>query len=233
MTQTLALVPGLNNTDAVFADLLPYLDESITPVTRCNGLLDSVEAIADEWLDILPEIFWLGGFSFGGYVSLAILERAPQRVKGIALICSTPNADSPEARQRRLQALENGEAHYAKMLETQVNRVFSDDSLKDDALVARRQKMALDYGFARYACHVQATAKRPDRFELLNTCSKPVLLIAAEEDKVVLAEIVKACVPKISGCEFRSIPGSGHMLPLEKPEALAGLLNTWVSGSTK
>ena len=41
MTHTLALVPGLNNTSEVFSDVLPYLDKSIVPVTRNNGMHDS------------------------------------------------------------------------------------------------------------------------------------------------------------------------------------------------
>lgn len=233
MAQTLALIPGLNNTHEVFSDLIPHLDASITPVTRNNDLLDSVEAIADEWLKVLPNEFWLGGFSFGGYVSLAILARAPERVKGIALICSTPYADSPEARQRRLKALDSGESQYAKMLETQIARVFSEEALKNEVLVARRQKMALDYGFARYSNHVQATAKRPESLSLLNSLAKPVLLVAAEEDVVVTAELMSNCAAKITGCEFHTIPGSGHMLPFEKPEALAAQLNAWVQSQTK
>lgn len=231
MAHTLALVPGLNNTHEVFADLAPYLDPSISVVTRNNDLLDRVEAIADAWLQVLPESFWLGGFSFGGYVSLAILERAPERVQGIALIASTPYADSPETRQRRLKALDNGEDQYASMLAAQVSRLFTAKSLANEGLVARRQAMALDYGFTRYTHHVQATANRSDRLQVLAHCNKPVWLIAAADDVVVPADTMRSCVPHIPGCQFHVVPESGHMLPLEQPEALAQLLNAWISGS--
>lgn len=88
----LLLLPGLNNTGAVFDGVVAHLPASLR--VHCPDLpaLDRVEALADAVLADAPERFWLGGFSFGGYVAMAVLERAPERVQGIALICSTPRA---------------------------------------------------------------------------------------------------------------------------------------------
>ena len=62
-TQHLALVPGLNNTSAVFDGVVAHLPAGITPHALDNPPLETVEAIAQAWLAQLPERFWLAGFS--------------------------------------------------------------------------------------------------------------------------------------------------------------------------
>ena len=96
----LVLVPGLNNTHAVWDGVVAALGAS----AQCSALdcpaLDTVEAVADALLAQLPERFWLAGFSFGGYVALAMLERAPQRVARARL---AEDSRGPPARRARLQ----------------------------------------------------------------------------------------------------------------------------------
>ena len=78
--QTLVLIPGLNNTAAVFDRLqscLREVDPSIQPIALDNPALESVDAIAQAHLQRLPDRFWLAGFSFGGYVAMALLAIAP------------------------------------------------------------------------------------------------------------------------------------------------------------
>ena len=70
----LVLVPGLNNTPAIWDDVLPRLAPGITVHAPLVPARDTVEAIAEELLAQLPERFALCGFSFGGYVALAMLE---------------------------------------------------------------------------------------------------------------------------------------------------------------
>ena len=70
----LALIPGLNNTHAVFDLLRPLLPTDITAHTESNPPLDTVEAIAQSWLDRLPERFHLLGFSFGGCIFQAMAD---------------------------------------------------------------------------------------------------------------------------------------------------------------
>ena len=77
MTHTLVLVPGLNNTSAVFDGVVRALPPQVQARTVDNPPLETVEAIAQVLLQQLPERFWLAGFSFGGYVALALLEAAP------------------------------------------------------------------------------------------------------------------------------------------------------------
>jgi len=89
----LVLVPGLNNTHAVFDGVVKALPAEVRAHAVNNPALDSVDAIAQALLPTLPNRFWLAGFSFGGYVALAILAAVPERVQGIAMLCTAPFAD--------------------------------------------------------------------------------------------------------------------------------------------
>ena len=104
MNSDLVLLPGLNNTAAVFDRMLPHLSQGCTPLAIDHPALPTVEAIASAVLPRLPARFWLAGFSFGGYVALALLESVPERIEGLALICTAPAADANRpARSDRLR----------------------------------------------------------------------------------------------------------------------------------
>jgi pimeloyl-ACP methyl ester carboxylesterase len=231
VAQHLALVPGLNNTRAVFDGVLAHLPASITPHALDNPPLETVEAIAQAWLATLPEKFWLAGFSFGGYVALAMLEAAPERVQGIALLCTAPFADSEAAAQKRLAALDAvAQGRYFEMVASQAGNAFHPDSLNDSALMAARQRMVQDYGPQTYAAHVRATAARPDRQHLL-TGDRPTLVLAATHDRVFAPDTLQRYASEIPGARLHTVERAGHLAPMEQPAAVAAALQAWVEGS--
>lgn len=232
MTQTLVLVPGLNNTHAVFDGVVRSLPDSVRGLALDNPALETVEDIARELLPILPQRFWLAGFSFGGYVALAMLQLAPQRVDGIAMVCTGPYADPPAARPKRLAALQAVEqGRYFEMVEQQAANAFHPDSLSDAALMRARHDMVHAYGAQRYAAHVRATMARPDRSALLDG-SKPTLVVTASHDTVIPPETVARYAASIPGVQQHVVAGAGHLLPMEKPAELAKLLADWIGTST-
>lgn len=228
MTQALALIPGLNNTGAVFSGVAAALPPGVQAHALDNPPLPSVEAIAEHWLQRLPERFWLAGFSFGGYVALAILAAAPQRVQGLALVCTSPHADNEAAAQRRLAALDAvAEGRYFEMIEKQAANAFHPDSLADERLMRARSQMVHAYGPECYAAHVRATAARLDRSALLDGRIS-TLVVTASHDKVIPPDTVRRYAAAIPGAQLAEVQGAGHLLPMERPGQLADLLATWV-----
>lgn len=231
MTQSLVLIPGLNNTRAVFDGVVQALPPSVTGLAVDNPALETVELIAQAFLPTLPERFWLAGFSFGGYVALAILQLAPQRVNGIAMICTGPYADPPAAHPKRLAALEAVEqGRYFEMVEQQAANAFHPESLANADLMRARRSMVHAYGPQRYAAHVRATMARPDRSGLLDG-SKPTLVVTASHDSVIPPETVARYAAAIPHVEQHVVPGAGHLLPMERPAELAKLLADWITAS--
>lgn len=56
----------------------------------------------------------LGGCSMGGYLAMAVLRQAPERVGGLILIDTKAAADTPEAAQTRLDVANRAEAEGVK-----------------------------------------------------------------------------------------------------------------------
>jgi len=227
----LILVPGLNNTAATFYDVIRHLPAGVNALAQDCPPLESVEAVADALLPHLPPRFYLGGFSFGGYVALAMLERAPERIQGVAMICSASYALPPEHREGRAAAIETARepGGHMKVVAAQGNAAFHPKSAANPALVARRLKIAEDYGAERFIAHTRAVIDRPDRTGLLAAAGKPVLALAADADKAVPAPLMRQMAAAVPGAIYEEIAESGHLLPLEQPAALAASLGRWIA----
>jgi len=224
----LALIPGLNNTHAVFDGVRRALPALVrAPELDCPAL-PSVEQIASALLAQLPRRFWLAGFSFGGYAALAMLEAAPERIEGIALLCTTPFADSAAAAPSREAALKAvAEGRYFELIEGQAARAFHPDSLGNAALMARRRQMVHAYGPQRFAAHVRATQARPDRSHLLDG-SRPTLVLSASGDALYPPSFTAGYARHIPGAVQAVIEGAGHLAPMEKPAEVTAALLHWM-----
>lgn len=224
----LALIPGLNNTHAVFDGVRRALPAMVrAPELDCPAL-PGVERIASALLAQLPQRFWLAGFSFGGYVALAMLEAAPERVQGIALLCTTPFADNAAAAPARAAALKAvTEGRYLELIEGQAARAFHPDSLRNATLMARRRQMVHAYGPERFAAHVRATQARPDRAYLLDG-SRPTLVLSASDDTLYPPPFTAGYARHVPGVTQAVIQGAGHLAPMEKPAEVTAALLQWM-----
>lgn len=223
----LVLLPGLNNTAAVFGAVAQALPADIQPHCPDLPALTTVELLAEQVLRDAPATFWLGGFSFGGYVAMAVLALAPERVQGIALICSSPLADTPVQRARRLDAIRLAEQGGHEASASASPLPFHPDSLNKPELIALRRDIVYAYGSQRYIAHCHACMARPDRSALLDG-RRPTLLVSASHDVVVPVAGVRAVADQVPGSQFELVDGAGHLLPLEQPQALADVLTGWI-----
>lgn len=226
----IVFIPGLNNTGAVFREVVAALPPQVR--SHCPDVppLDSVEALADAVLAEAPPRFFLAGYSFGGYVAMAVLEKARDRVQGLCLMGSSAGADSDEQKAKRQQTLQAFDsATYVDTASTSVAPFHPDNRERTD-LFARRRELASAYGAQRYVAHVSATMKRPDRSQLLDG-TVPVLWLAGTHDAVVPVRRQAEEAAQARRCTYTEIPGAGHLLPLEQPRAVAQALAAWMGGA--
>jgi len=234
MSTELVALHGLNNSPEVWDGIVSAL---ATPGVHWHRpmlpALDRVEAIAQALLNELPSRFSLVGFSFGGYVAAAMLEAAPHRIERFALLCSGTRADSDTqrvVRQRAIKALTaGGAAAHREMMAAQAALVMHPSRLQDPALQAIRDRMVAAYGPQRLIAHLEASIARPDRTAVLAAWPGVRWLIAAADDRVVTAELMRGVADAAPGTRFEVVPDSGHMLPIERPEAAAARLDAWLA----
>ena len=226
MTDPLVLIPGLNNTAAVFDRLRVRLPADVPAIAVDNPALETVEAIAQALLPALPPRFRLVGFSFGGYVALALLQAVPERVSGVAMVCTAPNADTPAAAARRAASLQVvAEGRYVEATMAQAANAFHPDSVGDATLMAEREAMVRAYGPERFAAHVRAAIARPDRTALLDG-RRPTLVVGGSHDALFTPQVL-AYAEHIPGARRVTIEGAGHLVPMERPAELAQCLADW------
>lgn len=222
----LILLPGLNNSIAVFDEVVPALDKAIGALAFDLPPLDDIEVIAGNVLARCPDRFFLCGFSFGGYVALAMLGQAPDRIAGLALVGALPGADSDAQRTNRETAITAAETGgYEAMVEANAPAAFHPDSLGNVNMMVRRAKMVADYGSARFVAHSRAAMARPDRSGALAGFAGPLIMLAGDRDPLTPKERLY----QIAGEErAHVIAGAGHLLPMEQPLALAQRLSAWL-----
>lgn len=224
----IVLLPGLNNTAAVFDDLVRDLDGKADIFAPTLPPLDSVEALAAHVLAAAPAHFHLVGFSFGAYVAMAMLERAPERVDALCLIGAGPGGDAPERRPVREAAIGKARDDYFGMVSAQASAAFHPDSLGNQALMTARAAMVRSYGAERFISHTTAAMNRPDRTHLIARLTKPLLLIAGETDPLAPPADLERTGATARHKTIHIIPGAGHLAPMEQPARVARCIESWI-----
>jgi pimeloyl-ACP methyl ester carboxylesterase len=225
----LVLLPGINNTRETWDGVIAAMPATIRCHPQDCAPLNSVEAIASDLLARCPPRFHLAGFSFGGYVALAMLALAPERIEGLALLADTPQQAA--ARDAAAAAAERGE--HMKLVEGSGAIALHPDAAAKPEIAALRLKIAAAYGAERFIAHQHASKARPDRTSLLTRADIPMLFVAAEDDKVIPAEQVRRMADAVPQARLSVVPRAGHLVPIEQPEAVARLLADWIASSNE
>ena len=196
------------------------------PVLTMQQLAADVLALLDT-LQLVDAVFV--GCSIGGYVMLELWRHVPQRMRGLAFVCSKPQPDAEPglikragniaiARESGVSALFDG---MAKLLigETSQRR-------RPDLVSECRAHMTLT---PEAFIAVQAgLATRPDSIPTVATIESPVLAIAGGEDTAVASADMEAFHSAYGGCQFHLIPDAGHFAAYEQPKKVADLLAPWL-----
>lgn len=173
----------------------------------------------------------IGGLSMGGYVTLEFLRQFPERVRGICLLATRANADTPEIRERRFKNIEFLEAHRLEEFFPRVipNLLGTTTLAANAALAEQVQSMILENSTEGICDTLRAMAARVDSTELLGTISCPALVAAGDEDGFVTAEESKAMHARIPDAEFHLMKNTGHLLNLEQPQVFEEIISGFLA----
>ena len=229
-TLHLVLIAGINNSATLWDEMAsnspPWLELHLIDCPP----LDNVNDIATVLLKDLPDQFYLCGFSFGGYVALAMLAAAQQRIQGLILTNTHEGTDTAGQVKGRQQAIQiASEGGYKAFVAGQANKVFHPDSATKKHLQVTREKMVNEYGEQRFMAHLTACITRPDSAKILSACKIPALVVAGADDLVIPQETQKKMALNIPNCTYHVIERAGHMMPLEKSTQFSQLVFSWLA----
>lgn len=210
----------------VALDLPGYgMSERVTgePLTM-DRLADDVAGLIGSLGETSADVV---GLSMGGYVALALWERHQPLVRSLVLSNTRATADSEEARAgREEQALAVVNSGREPLATKMVDALLAPGA--DLAAKARLRTMVEATPVETIVASLRGMAERPDRSDLLASIDVPALVIAGEEDGLIPPLDMHELSAAISGSEFLVVPGAGHLVPIERPDAFTdALLGFW------
>lgn len=226
--EPLVLLHGFLESSKIWEDYIPVLRQShrlIVPDLFGHGRtpqhddIHTMEEMAEVVACILDvvniEAAKFIGHSMGGYVSLAFLEKFPQRVDGILLLNSSPFADSPGRLEERDQVVKIVQKHKAIMVKSGVKRLFSEENrprfkTKIEELITEALKMSKESIIAS----TKGMKQRKNRTSILKNYKGIKWIFAGEKDTLIPCRDLEK-VAEETHSEFRKFP-TGHMSYIEK-----------------
>lgn len=194
------------------------------------GAGPSIDAMADAVADALhargvPRAV-VGGLSMGGYVAMALVERHPGLVAGLALCDTKSTADPDAARENRLRVATTVESDGTldAVLGMRTTLVGESSRATRADLVERVGGWIADQAPAGVAWAQRAMAGRPDRTAVLAGFAGPALVAVGAEDDLTPLAAAEHMAAAMTGAELVVVPASGHLTAVENPEPLAAAL---------
>ncbi len=190
----------------------------------------SMDRYARDLAGILDELGWertvLVGLSMGGYIALAFQRLFPHRLTGLVLMDTHPYPDSEEGKEGRRRAQEEVASGGPSALADQMlERVLGRTTLSErPGVVSRVREMIEEQPSRGVIGALEAMAGRPGSVADLAGIQVPTLAVVGSEDTLTTPMQLQGTAAKISGARFAEIPAAGHLVSLEAPEELNGVL---------
>lgn len=218
---------------SVFAPDLRGRGSSALPAQPVHPMALHADDLADAIEASLPreDRFVLCGLSMGGYVVLRFLERHRRRfgarLAAVALLDSKASADDEKGKAGRRAAAEAiGREGMKAALDAMLPKLFAAANRGKEAEETTRRMMQ-ETPPATAQADLLGMAARPDGFAQLGALDVPFLAVVGEEDVLTPPADAEAMCAAASNAPFIrlvTVPGAGHMVPLEAPADLAAPL---------
>lgn len=212
--------------------------EVLTPDVGGLGLSEvpagepDIHSMAQQVVDAMHTVGWeravIGGLSMGGYVAMAMLRVAPERLAGLVLMDTKAGADDPVRRQTRRDTAH----HVRSAASTEALARSMPTSLLSQYSMRTHPQLAVDIAQTirratpeAVAWCQEAMASRPDSLTTLRSAgSLPSLVVCGEEDAVTPVtehrQVVAALRDAGGNPQLHVIPSAGHLSPMEQPQVV-------------
>lgn len=225
-------VPRLERPRRVVAVDVPGFGES--PPAGPGFQLDAVARALERGLPrgVAEGPFDLVGHSMGGAVALALALRRPDLVRSLVLVSPgglsplpAPVAELTGVVGERLIALRRAAAPIA--VHPWGRRLLLAGGSVDGARFAAAdvRAMALASRGARRVREALAAVARADLRDAAASLPVPLGVMRGERDPVVRAPVLRALAQRRAGLVAATIPGTGHIPMMERPDAFAHALD--------
>jgi pimeloyl-ACP methyl ester carboxylesterase len=168
----------------------------------------------------------LVGNSVGGSCAIEVARLVPDRVRSMVLIgAKAGHRPEPGFRDEALQVLE--QHGMAEAWPRYWAPLFAPDA--DAAVVERARSLAHTQRLDAIVNGVRVFHGRPDRAAFLRSLDVPIVVVCGEHD--IAPRNGSALAAGLRHGELRRVDGSGHYVPVERPDALTEIVRAAVTPS--
>jgi len=228
---TLILIPGLLCDAALWAHQVVALSDMVNVHVADIADEISMEDLAGSVLDNAPDSFALAGLSMGGYVAQEIMRQDPGRVSHLALLDTNARADLPEQSLMREALMAEAEAgDFDAIAPKLLPKLVNAEHAQDPAIAKVVMQMAARIGVDGFLNQQNAILNRIDGRGDLAEINCPTLVLCGADDIMTPPAVHQEMVDGIgANAKLVLIPDSGHLSPLEQPDAVTTAMRAWLS----
>ena len=175
----------------------------------------------------------LVGHSMGGYVAFEFLRRWRNRVRGLVLVDTRAEPDTPEGRKNRDAAAATArEEGTVAIAESMVPRLLGGSTLAEaPATVERVRAMMAATPVPGIVGALGAMRDRLDSTPMLpGLAGLPTLVIVGDEDQLTPPSQARAMADAIPGANLVVIRSAGHLPSLERPVETTDAIQAFLDG---
>lgn len=231
---SIVFLPGLLCDRAVWQPQVATLSPRYDCFVADYGGADSLSAMAKSVLEAAPPRFSLVGHSMGGRVALEVMRRSPERVARLALLDTgyqaRPEGEAGEAEaDRRYRLLDIALSQGMRIMGREwLQGMVHPERLQDRTLIEALLAMIERKTPGIFAAQIHALLRRPSAEGVLRAIHCDTLVLCGRQDgwsPWARHEEMAALIP--NAC-LAAIEDSGHMVSLERPEAVTAMLESWL-----
>jgi 2-succinyl-6-hydroxy-2,4-cyclohexadiene-1-carboxylate synthase len=237
MPATVVLLHGFAGTGRAWGPVVERLDPerytALAPDLRGHGGARDArpigfDAVVDDVLAAAPARFALCGYSMGGRIALHVALAAPERVERLILVATTAGIEDEAERAARREADER----LASFAESATIEQFADrwagqplfaDTPPEAARIWREDLVRNDPRALAAALRGLGAGAMAPVWDRLPELTTPATVLAGQRDARYVA-IAERLVERLPDAELVVVPGAGHGLPREAPEAIAAAI---------
>lgn len=228
-SETLVMIPPMLCDARVFAEQIRVLsnDHAVMFAPMTSG--ERMEEIASQILTWAPTKFALVGAGMGGMVAMELVRRASDRVTRLALISTSPLAETPEnaaAREPHIIAARAG--RLEDVLRHETNSTWMAPGSDKVDIVRQLNEMGHALGAEAYVRQARAMQRRKDQQVTMRKISQPTTVICGRHDGQYPLKRQEFLAELIPYAELDVIEGAGYLPTLEAPDAVTDTLRRWM-----
>lgn len=230
MTPTIVLIPGLMNDAWVWRQQIPDLSRLGPVVVARNDEQDTLAGMARDIVGSANGPLAVAGHSMGGRVALEVARAAPDRVTRLALLATGAGAAAPTEAASRMELVELARTKgMDAMIEVWLPPMLAPDVPHGGQVWNGIADMMKRVGPDILERQQRALINRSDANDVLDRLDVPVALIAGEFDAWSTPDQHRQMAARAKHPVLTVVQGSGHMIPVEQPDALTAALMDWLA----